>query len=209
LLAQIVENHQTRLSSRSGGLVDMFDKVMTKTESLPVTLRSPSFWSQMTIFFSDLFSIIALWEARKTRRMILYNLREKSADDLIFWWSYGNCNPRLSYLSLGRVARSEVATQSQPWSQPSRLRSADGAFWGVLTRRYYRFALVWGGTPRPRSADAPPCCSARTWVTHGAMYCDLEKWPIKIFILSTDPANGLKQRASQLFVISNKHIVSY
>ena len=29
-------------------------------------------------------------------------------------------------------------------TQPSRLRSADGAFWGVLRQLYYRFALVSG-----------------------------------------------------------------
>ena len=57
--------------------------------------------------FFDLFSIIAFWEARKTRRVILhvilYNLREKSADDLIFWWSYGNFSPVVLTLLLRRV----------------------------------------------------------------------------------------------------------
>jgi hypothetical protein len=71
------------------------------------------FWLHMTISFpilvandnnfSDLFSIVAFWEARKTRRVILYNLREISAGYLNFRWSYGNFNPLLSYLSLGRV----------------------------------------------------------------------------------------------------------
>ena len=41
----------------------------------------------------DLFSILAFWQARKTRRVILYNLREKSAANLNFWWSYGNFSP--------------------------------------------------------------------------------------------------------------------
>jgi hypothetical protein len=36
----------------------------------------------MTIIFSDLFSIIAFWQARKTRRVILYNLRQKSDANL-------------------------------------------------------------------------------------------------------------------------------
>ena len=59
--------------------------------------------------FFDLFSIIAFWYARKTRRVFLYNLNEKSADDLNFWWSYCNFCPRPvtnyfpSYLSLRRV----------------------------------------------------------------------------------------------------------
>jgi hypothetical protein len=59
--------------------------------------------------FFDLFSIIATWYARTTRHVILYNLREKSADDLNFWWTYCNFGPRPvtsyfpSYLSLGRV----------------------------------------------------------------------------------------------------------
>ena len=59
--------------------------------------------------FFDLFSIIALWYARTTRHVILHNLREKSADDLNFWWSYCNFCPRpvtiyfTSYLSLRRV----------------------------------------------------------------------------------------------------------
>jgi hypothetical protein len=35
-------------------------------------------------FFFNLFSIIAFWYAITTRRVILYNLRENSADDLIF-----------------------------------------------------------------------------------------------------------------------------
>ena len=66
-----------------------------------------NFWSQMTIIFPIYFrSSRSVWEARKTRPVILYNLRGKSADDLIFWWSYGNFNPLLSYLSLGRVVGS-------------------------------------------------------------------------------------------------------
>ena len=59
--------------------------------------------------FFDLFSIIVFWYARKMRRVILYNLREKSASNLIFWWSYGNFSPVVSTLNfpstllLGRV----------------------------------------------------------------------------------------------------------
>jgi hypothetical protein len=59
--------------------------------------------------FFDLFSIIAFWYARTTRRVILHNLREKSAASLIFWWSYCNFCPLPvtnyfpSYLTLGRV----------------------------------------------------------------------------------------------------------
>ena len=103
LLAQIVENHQTRLSDLSGGLVDIFWQSYYENQ-IPA--------GHITVIlvandnnFSDLFSLIAFWEATKTRHVILHNLREKSADDLNFWWSYGNFNPLLSYmyLSLGRV----------------------------------------------------------------------------------------------------------
>jgi hypothetical protein len=57
----------------------------------------------MNIIFSDLFSIIVFWQARKTRRVILYNLRQKSDANLNFWWSYGNFSPRLLTVSLRRV----------------------------------------------------------------------------------------------------------
>ena len=59
--------------------------------------------------FFNLFSIIAFWYARKMRAVILYNLREKSAANLKFWWSYGNFSPAVSTLKfpskllLGRV----------------------------------------------------------------------------------------------------------
>ena len=45
--------------------------------------------------FFDLWSIIAFWQAKKTRHVILYNLRERSDANLPFWWSYGNFSPRL------------------------------------------------------------------------------------------------------------------
>ena len=90
---------------------------MTKTQSLRLTLRSPS---QMTIIFSDLFSIVAFWYARKTRHVILYNLRWKSGDFLIFWWSYGNFSPVVSTLNfpstllLGRVPAGVYVQQYVP-----------------------------------------------------------------------------------------------
>jgi hypothetical protein len=73
---------------RSRGQFCLCDKVTTETESRLLTLCSPKrnyFPSRMAIFFCDLFSIVAFWYARKARRVILYNLREKSADPQNFF----------------------------------------------------------------------------------------------------------------------------
>ena len=94
MLAQIVENHQTRLSSLSGGLVDIFwqsyDENRIPAGHITVTGNELILVANDSNF-SDLFSIIAFWEARKTRRVILYNLREKSAGHLIFLMKLWQC----------------------------------------------------------------------------------------------------------------------
>jgi len=72
--------------------------------------------------FFNLFSIIAFWYARKMRAVILYNLREKSAANLKFWWSYGNFSPAVSTLKfpskllLGRVRSIVLNLIAQSWA---------------------------------------------------------------------------------------------
>ena len=80
-------------------------------------------------------------------------------------------------------------------TQPSRLRSADGAFWGVLARRYYRFVLVWDDLethefpkispfPIENFADQPEvCCDKNALLPNNDLsnnFFELWKWVCRV-----------------------------
>ena len=59
-----------------------------------------SFRPHSTMYFSIYYQKIAFWYARTTRRVILYNLHEKSGANLIFWRSYSNPRDQIALSSV-------------------------------------------------------------------------------------------------------------
>ena len=123
--------------------------------------------------FFNLFSIIAFWYARKMRAVILYNLREKSAANLKFWWSYGNFSPIVLTICLRRVPLecwTSILSQKYTVGDGTKKSTGfDSDLWSTGTTLYRSRILqpaceqhshsrmLWGHAPRCNRSLAGKC----------------------------------------------------